>query len=100
MYITCTHNKHLLINFIQYKLDEHVPSENKQKFAYCLFLTRNCGFEMRFSWVLLFAVVVLTVSAAVTPSSKNSKTKTIRPTVSGKKTTKPKSARGTEKVSF
>jgi len=37
MYITCTHNEHLLINLIEYKLDEHVPSENKQQFAYCFF---------------------------------------------------------------
>ena len=88
----------MLINFVEYKLYEPVLSENKQQAETC----RNCDcFKMRFSWFLLFAVVVLTVSAAVTPSSKNSKTKTIRPTVSGKKTTKPKSARGsTEKVSF
>ena len=47
---------------------------------------------MRLSWLLLFAVVVFAVSAAVTPSnSKNNKIKTTRPTVAGKKTTKPKS---------
>lgn len=51
---------------------------------------------MRLSWLLLFAVVVLAVSAAVTPNSKNNKIKTTRPTVAGKKTTKPKSTGGEE----